>query len=163
MTDQFRQVWASLRSKAGVHETVTLASLVEKETGVPEERPLVASVFRNRLDQGYRLQCDPTTIYAALLQARYDGNLRRGDLDSKHPYNTYQNHGLPPGPIANPGLLSLQAALEPAVTGYLFFVAKPGSRSHQFSATLREHTRAVDVYRRGIQELQAKAANGVGH
>jgi UPF0755 protein len=163
MTDQFRQAWSQLKSTRDVHETVTLASLVEKETGLAEERPLVASVFRNRLDQGYRLQCDPTTIYAALLESRYDGNIRRADLDSKHPYNTYKNDGLPPGPIANPSIASLKATLEPAATDYLFFVAKPGSRAHTFSATLREHSQAVDVYRRGIQELQAKPANGVGH
>jgi UPF0755 protein len=163
MTDQFRQVWRTLGSSANAHAAVTLASLVEKETGVDAERPIVASVFRNRLDQGYRLQCDPTTIYAALLESRYDGNIRRGDLDDKHPYNTYQNFGLPPGPIANPGLLSLKAALQPAVTDYLFFVAKPGARTHQFSATLREHNDAVDSYRRGLQELQAKPANGVDH
>jgi UPF0755 protein len=163
MTGQFRQVWSQVKGARNIHETVTLASLVEKETGLAEERPLVASVFRNRLDQGYRLQCDPTTIYAALLESRYDGNIRRADLDNKHPYNTYQNGGLPPGPISNPGAASLKAVLEPAETDYLFFVAKAGSRAHNFSSTLREHSQAVDEYRRGIQELQAKPANGVGH
>ena len=150
MTDHFRQVWKELGSPAGAHETVTLASMTEKETGVEAERPLVASVFRNRLSTGMSLDCDPTTIYAALLDGRYRGVIHRSDLQSRNRYNTYQHAGLPPGPIANPGRASLEAALRPAETKYLFFVAKPGnSGTHQFSTTLAEHQKAVASYRRG--------------
>ncbi len=99
---------------ANVHETVTLASLVEKEGKLPEERPLIAAVFENRLRIGMKLDCDPTTIYAALLSGRYRGTIYRSDLDSDHPYNTYRHAGLPPGPIANPGLASIHAVLHPA-------------------------------------------------
>ena len=160
MTDEFRKAWSGLGAQGNVHHVVTLASLVEEETGDPAERVLVASVFQNRLDRGHRLQCDPTTIYAALLESRFDGVIHRSDLDSKHPYNTYQHPGLPPGPIANPGLASLRAALQPAQTDFLFFVAKPGSRSHRFSATLHEHEEAVAAYRRGIQNIDMKPTNG---
>jgi len=149
MTDEFRRQWAGLSvGKAGdVHRAVTLASLVEKETAAPEERPLIASVFRNRLAQGMRLECDPTTIYAAQLENRYRGAIHRSDLASANPYNTYQNAGLPPGPIANPGTRSLAAALDRAETPFLFFVAKPGGGGHQFSATMAQHEKAVIAYR----------------
>jgi UPF0755 protein len=130
---------------------VTLASLVEKETGVAEERPLVASVFANRLEKGMRLECDPTTIYAALLEDRYRGKIHKSDLASTNPYNTYQNAGLPPGPIANPGADAIRAALAPADTKFLYFVAKPSGGGHQFSATLAEHAKAVQAYRNAIQ------------
>jgi UPF0755 protein len=126
---------------------ITLASLIEKETGVAEERPLVASVFTNRLEKGMRLECDPTTIYAALLENRYRGKIHRSDLASANPYNTYQNAGLPPGPIANPGAAAIAAALAPAETTFLYFVAKPEGGSHQFSATMSEHEKAVQAYR----------------
>jgi len=150
MTTRFRRAWAELASTAPVHNTVTLASLVEKETAVGNERPLVAAVFRNRLDRGMKLDCDPTTIYAALLDGRYRGTIYRSDLDSRNPYNTYQHPGLPPGPIANPGLKALAAALQPAETDYLFFVARPdGSGSHIFSASIEAHNEAVTEYRRG--------------
>jgi UPF0755 protein len=151
MTDQFRAVWKKLDATGSKPRAiVTLASLVEKETGVGEERPIVAAVYKNRLERGIKLECDPTTIYAALLQNRYRGKIYRSDLDSEHPYNTYRHTGLPPGPIANPGEASLRAALLPANTGYLFFVARPdGSGGHNFSQTLREHSRAVAEYRRG--------------
>jgi len=96
-----------------------------------------------------RLECDPTTIYAALLENRYRGVIHRSDLDSANPYNTYQNAGLPPGPIANPGGPALAAALEPADTPYLFFVAKPGGGGHQFSTTIAQHEKAVIAYRHG--------------
>ena len=112
------------RSARPVNEIVTLASLVEKETGRPEDRPIVASVYENRLRKGMALDCDPTTIYAALLDARYRGTIYRSDLASDNAYNTYRHAGLPPGPIANPGLASLKAALTPAETDYLYFVAK---------------------------------------
>lgn len=156
MTDRFRRAWkeaAGDSKNAPVHRMVTLASLVEKETGQGDERAMVASVYQNRLDRGMRLECDPTTIYAALLEGRYRGTIYRSDLASMHPYNTYQHAGLPPGPIANPGLASLQAALRPASSDYLFFVARPdGSGGHIFSRTLDEHQVAVSRYRRGQQQ-----------
>jgi UPF0755 protein len=153
MTGQFRKELARLApaqngdGQADPQRTVTLASLVEKETGVAEERPLVASVFTNRLVKGMRLECDPTTIYAALLDNRYRGAIHRSDLKSSNPYNTYQNAGLPPGPIANPGAAAIRAALDPAETKFLYFVAKPSGGSHQFSATMTEHEKAVQAYR----------------
>ena len=150
MTRQFRKAWAQLGASVPVHASVTLASLIEKETGIPEERPLIASVFSNRLRIGMPLDCDPTVIYAALRENRYRGALYRSDLESKSRYNTYRRTGLPPGPIANPGLESLKAALDPADTRYLYFVAKPdGSGAHQFSKELEAHQRAVQRYRRG--------------
>jgi len=155
MTRRFRQVWASLQAGADVHETVTLASLIEKETALPHERPLIASVFLNRLRLGMPLECDPTAIYAALLEERYRGVLYRSDLESKQRYNTYQHVGLPPGPIANPGLDAIKAALNPARTDYLYFVALPdGSGAHQFSRDLASHQRAVARYRRGQKANQ---------
>jgi UPF0755 protein len=148
MTDLFRKRWRELDSSAPVNDTVTLASLVEKETAVPAERSLVASVYRNRLRNGVALDCDPTTIYAALLEERYRGTIYKSDLSSTNAYNTYRHPGLPPGPIASPGLASLKAALAPAETDYIYFVAKPdGSGGHNFSATLAEHNRAVAEYR----------------
>lgn len=158
MTEQFRKVWSKIEPKRAVHETVTLASLIEKETGVATERSLVASVYRNRLDRGIKLECDPTTIYAALLEGRYRGTIYRSDLDNPHPYNTYQHTGLPPGPIASPGEASLRAALNPVESDYVFFVAKPdGSGGHNFSTTLSQHNAAVAEYRRGQQIKQARA------
>jgi UPF0755 protein len=156
MTDRFRKAWRQLGpSQAGVHDTVALASLVEKEAKLPAERPLIASVFLNRLRIGMPLQCDPTAIYAALLEQRYDRTIHRSDLDSKQLYNTYQHAGLPPGPIANPGLASLKAAIQPAATGYLYFVARAdGSGGHQFSEQLAQHARAVQQYRRGLREAE---------
>ncbi len=157
MTTQFRRQWKKLLAagpapaKTDPHRVATLASLVEKETALAEERPLVASVFTNRLKMNMRLDCDPTTIYAALLDERYRGAIHRSDLDSHNPYNTYQNAGLPPGPIANPGAEALAAALHPAETEYLYFVAKPGGGGHHFSATLAEHNKAVQEYRNGNQ------------
>jgi UPF0755 protein len=149
MTAQFRKIWQQLNGPAtGVNRMVTLASLVEKETAVPEERKAVASVYHNRLRLGMKLDCDPTTIYAALLEGRYRGTIYKSDLENPHPYNTYRNPGLPPGPIANPGRDSLEAALRPADTPYLFFVAKRGGGgAHVFSQTLAEHNAAVQQYR----------------
>ena len=163
MTTEFRAVWKQLASSGNVHHAVTLASLIEKETSRPEERPLVASVFSNRLTLGMNLDCDPTTIYAALLENRYRGVIHKSDLESKHPYNTYRHAGLPPGPISSPGRESLQAALAPAHTSYLFFVARPGAgASHQFSVTRADHERAVAQYRRGIKRtIQASPARPV--
>jgi len=153
MTDEFRKEWAKVSAgkDADVRSTVTLASLVEKETAAPDERPLVASVFRNRLAQGMRLQCDPTTIYAALLENRYRGTIHKSDLASANPYNTYENTGLPPGPIANPGAQSLAAAIDPAETPFLYFGAKPEGGGHQFSATMAQHQKAVIAYRHATQ------------
>lgn len=153
MTDTFRREWRKLGSpQADPRRVVTLASLIEKETGVEEERPLVASVFTNRLARGMRLDCDPTTIYASLLEHRYRGIIRQSDLNSKNPYNTYQNAGLPPGPIANPGARALAAALSPAQTNYLFFVAKSDGPGHHFSATMGEHEKAVIAYRHAARK-----------
>jgi len=153
MTAKFREEWRGLHSTADVHRTVTLASLVEKESKLPDERPRIASVFENRLRIGMKLDCDPTTIYAALLDNRYRGTIYRSDLASDSPYNTYQHAGLPPGPIANPGIASLRAALDPAETDALYFVLRPdGSGAHQFSATIAEHSAAVARYHRGLQQ-----------
>ena len=153
MTARFREVWRGLGIAGNPHEIVTLASLVEKEGKLSEERPMIAAVFRNRLNLGMKLDCDPTTIYAAELDGRYRGVIHRSDLDSRNPYNTYQHAGLPPGPIANPGLGSLHAALHPADTEALYFVLHPdGSGSHQFSKDLAAHQKAVETYRRGVRK-----------
>ncbi len=153
MTGRFRKTWEELGAPtASVHNTVTLASLVEKEAKLPAEQPLIASVFANRLRLGMALQCDPTTIYAAELEDRYRGVIHRSDLDSKQLYNTYQHPGLPPGPIANPGMAAFKAALTPAATDYLYFVLRPDSSgAHQFSKELAQHARAVEQYRRGLR------------
>ena len=152
MTDQFRKAWKQAGATPGddAHRVVTLASLVEKETAVPEERPRVASVYSNRLRLGMKMDCDPTVIYAAMLEGRYRGTIYRSDLENPSPYNTYLHPGLPPGPIANPGLASLKAALRPEETSYLFFVAKPdGSGGHVFSESMAAHNAAVQAYRSG--------------
>jgi UPF0755 protein len=150
MTAQFRKQWKQMASdRTDFHRVVTLASMVEKETGIPEERPVVASVFVNRLMRGLNLECDPTTIYAALLDRRYRGVIYRSDLESENPYNTYRHNGLPPGPIANPGAEALAAALHPDETDYLYFVAKPSGEGHRFSSTLAAHQKAVQAYRHG--------------
>lgn len=154
MTGLFRKHWRELRPSAThVNDTVTLASLVEKETAVPDERPIVASVYQNRLNKGMALDCDPTTIYAARLEDRYRGVIYRSDLNSANSYNTYKHPGLPPGPIASPGLASLQAALAPAKTDYFYFVAKAdGSGGHQFSTTMEQHNLAVQKYRQATSQ-----------
>jgi UPF0755 protein len=130
--------------RMNLHQVLTLASVIEKETGVAEERELISSVFHNRLRRGIPLQSDPTVIYGL---DDFDGNLRKKDLDSKSPYNTYRVRGLPPGPIANPGLGAIRAALYPAPTTHLYFVSR-NDGTHQFSTTLAEHNRAVDKYQR---------------
>jgi UPF0755 protein len=124
---------------------VTLASLVEKETGKPDERPLVAAVYLNRLQIGMPLQCDPTIIYALQRAGRYTGNLTRADLELNSPYNTYRFAGLPPGPIASPGRASIEAVLRPADVKYLYFVSR-NDGSHAFASTLEEHNRNVQQY-----------------
>ena len=149
MTGEFRERWKALQTRANVHDAVTLAAMVEREARRPDERPIVASVFHNRLRIGMKLDCDPTTVYAALLDNRYRGTIHRSDLANTSPWNTYQHAGLPPGPIANPGLSSIQAALTPAETPYLYFVAKAdGSGGHNFSESLGEHYAAVAQYQR---------------
>jgi UPF0755 protein len=126
------------------HEVLTLASLIEAEAQVDEERPLISAVYHNRLQRGMRLQCDPTVIYA--LGERFDGNLHKADLLIDSPYNTYRYAGLPPGPIANPGQRAIIAAVSPAPVDYLYFVATGKNGAHQFSHTLKEHNNAVRKY-----------------
>jgi UPF0755 protein len=138
-----------------IAQLATLASIVEKETGNPAERPLVASVYENRLRLGMLLQCDPTVIYALELAGRYDGNIRRDDLSFNSPYNTYRYPGLPPGPIASPGLASLDAVVHPAESEYLYFVSR-NDGTHVFAKTLAEHTQNVQKYQ--IEYFRAKAA-----
>ena len=153
MTGKFREAWRSLHTTAGVHRTVTLASLVEKEGKLADERPRIAAVFENRLRIGMKLDCDPTTIYAALLQEHYRGVIHRSDLDSDHPYNTYRHTGLPPGPIANPGLASLRAVLAPSDSDSLYFVARAdGSGGHEFSSNIAAHESAVQRYHRALRK-----------
>ena len=127
-------------------ELLTLASIVEKETGQPGDRPLIAGVFTNPLRNGMLLQTDPTVIYG--LGTQFDGNLRKADLLNDTPYNTYTRAGLPPTPIAMPGKAALGAAVQPAATRALYFVAR-GDGSSEFSATLQEHNRAVNKFQRG--------------
>jgi len=161
MTAQFHREWIKLMPDPAVDmvKTVTLASMVEKETGIAAERPKVASVFQNRLKVGMTLDCDPTVIYAALLDDRYRGAIHRSDLDNTHPYNTYRHTGLPPGPIANPGASALAAALHPAQTDFLYFVAKPEGGGHVFSSNLASHNKAVGNYRHALNHVQTKAAH----
>jgi UPF0755 protein len=149
MTGKFREIWRRLGAGANAHRTVTLASLVEKEGKLASERPIIASVFARRLAIGMKLDCDPTTIYAALLAGNYSGAIHKSDLASDDPYNTYQHAGLPPGPIANPGEASIAAALHPADTDYLYFVARAdGSGGHNFSADLVDQQANVVKYRK---------------
>ena len=140
-----------------VRELVTLASLVEKETAVPEERPLVAAVYANRHKIGMPMQADPTVIFALQRAGKYDGNLRRDDLQFDSPYNTYRYPGLPPGPIAAPGKAALEAAASPATVDYLYFVSK-NDGSHVFARTLDEHNR--NVYEWQVQYFRRKRAAG---
>ena len=141
-----------------VRQVVTLASLVEKETARANERRTVAGVYRNRLNIGMGLQCDPTVIYALQIAGLYDGNLTRAKLNFASPYNTYRYPGLPPGPIAAPGKASLEAALSPEKVDYLFFVSR-NDGSHAFARTLREHNRNVQTYQvRYFREKRRKKA-----
>jgi UPF0755 protein len=157
MTGRFREAWKDLGSPPNVHQVVTLASLVEREARVPMDRPLIASVFRNRLKIGMKLDCDPTTIYAAQLDGRYRGTIHQSDLASTNRYNTYRNAGLPPGPIANPGKDSLVAALGPAESDYLYFVLRPdGSGAHNFSKSIAEHLTATAQFRRASHRKQVE-------
>ena len=130
---------------------VIMASIIEKETAVAEERPLVASVYYNRLDKKIALDADPSIIYAELLSGTYGGALHHADMRFTSPYNTYRNTGLPPGPIANPGKSSLEAAMHPAQTDYYYFVADAQGH-HRFARTIEEHNKNVDTYRRAMRE-----------
>ncbi len=148
MVRRFRQEARAMGLNGGdVHRTVTMASIVEKETAVPEERPLVAGVYFNRLEHNIALNADPSVIYAAMLAGRYQGVIHQSDLNLDSPYNTYKYAGLPPGPIANPGRDALRAALHPEQTDYLYFVSDAQGH-HRFSRTLEEHSRNVAAYRR---------------
>lgn len=151
MVHRFRQAAREAGLSQDFHSLVTMASIVEKETGVDTERPEVASVFYNRLNRHMALATDPTVIYAALLNGRYRGTIYRSDLQYDSPYNTYRNQGLPPGPICNPGKASLQAALHPADTQYLFFVSD-NQGHHNFSRTPEEHARNVAAYRHAVAQ-----------
>lgn len=148
MVERFRATYDDeLRRRAQeqgltTRQVVTLASLVEKETGRADERPLIAAVYRNRLRLGMGLQADPTVVYALQKAGRYNGNIRRQDLAIDSPYNTYRHAGLPPGPIAAPGRASIDAALLPARVSYLYFVSR-NDGSHVFAVTLAEHNRNV--------------------
>lgn len=155
MVKRFRQVAAQLGLNSNVHQIVTLASLVERETAVDAERPLIASVFENRLAKGMPLRTDPSVIYGLELKGLWRGTIYESDLSRDTPYNTYLHSGLPPGPVANPGAASLRAAMNPAKTDYLYFVAaglNAQGRS-RFASTLDEHNRNVELYR----EAQKKA------
>jgi UPF0755 protein len=155
MVRRFRQTSASIGLESGYHRVVTMASLVEKETPVAADRPLVASVLQNRLDKDMPLMTDPTVIYAAMLEKHYRGTIYQSDLKRDSAYNTYRHSGLPPGPICSPGIASLQAAMHPADSRFLYFVADPSGAGHsRFAATLEEHERNVVAYRQGLKNAQ---------
>lgn len=163
MVGRFRQVLTadlleeSADAGLDVRELVTLASLVEKETGKADERPLIAAVYRNRLGLRMGLQCDPTVIYALQRAGKWDGNLTRENLSFDSPYNTYRYAGLPPGPIAAPGRDSLAAAARPAAVDYLYFVSR-NDGSHEFAKSLAEHNRNVHRYQ--VQYFREKRRQG---
>ncbi len=159
MVEQFRRQWKAIGGGMPPHQTVTLASLVEEETGVSSERELVAGVFSNRLRKGMQLACDPTIMYASRLLGKYrNGTIYKADLKREHPYNTYLNTGLPPGPISSPGKASMEAALHPAETDAIYFMARPDRSGHVFSATLAAHNRAVQNFRNAISAAKAAEA-----
>ncbi len=154
MVRRFRQMVEQLGLKENVHEVVTIASLVERETAVDAERPLVASVFENRLAKHMPLMTDPSVIYGRELEHQWRGTIYESDLKRDTPYNTYLHAGLPPGPIANPGIPALRAAMQPANSKFLYFVAAgadPQGHSH-FSETLEEHAQAVAGYRHAMKK-----------
>ena len=162
MVGNFRQHWggeiALITTGLNVHETVTLASIVETEAQLPQERPIVASVYLNRIHKHMLLGADPTVIYAMKLEGRWNGNIRKADLQSPSPYNTYRTPGLPPGPIANAGLASLRAAAAPASSPYLYFVAR-NDGSHVFSTNAAEHNANVEKFQRQyFRDKRAAAA-----
>jgi len=154
MVRRFRTMATEIGLKENVHNVVTLASLVERETALERERPLVASVFENRLAKRMPLMTDPSVIYGLEVRDQWRGAIYKSDLNRDTPYNTYLHAGLPPGPIANPGLPSLKAAMNPPETNYLYFVAagaNPQGKS-LFSTTLEEHTKNVSGYRRAMKK-----------
>lgn len=149
MVEHFRQEARRLGLTENIPATVILASLIERETPVGSDRPLVASVFENRLSKNMPLDTDPSVIYAALLEKRYRGTIYASDLKAQSPYNTYARAGLPPGPICNPGIPSLEAAMHPAKTDFLYFVSDPANPGHsRFASTLEDHERNVAAYRK---------------
>lgn len=154
MVRRFRAVAGQLGLKENVHRVVTMASLIERETAVDAERPLVASVFENRLAKNMPLMTDPAVIYGLQLEGRWRGEIYQTDLQHSTPYNTYLHPGLPPGPVGNPGIRSLRAAMEPARTDYLYFVASGSNAQGQslFARTLDEHTRNVAGYRHAMKK-----------
>ena len=162
MDKHLAQAWAARAASTPLkspEDALILASIVEKETGKATDRPLIAGVFANRLRIGMMLQTDPSVIYG--LGADFDGNLRRSDLRADTPYNTYTRTGLPPTPIAMPGKAALAAAVQPAPTSALYFVAKGDGSSH-FSSNLTEHNRAVNRYQRGLGAAESEAPAGSG-
>ncbi|MFT4112963.1 endolytic transglycosylase MltG [Silvibacterium sp.] len=158
MVRQFRLTAATLGLSGNDRRVVTMASLVERETPIPAERPLVASVFENRLAKGMPLETDPSVIYAALLEGRYRGTIYASDLAADSAYNTYKHTGLTPGPICNPGAVSLKAAMHPAQTDYLYFVAASANPSgvSKFAKTLEEHEKNVQAYRKSVREAGSR-------
>ena len=149
MVHRFRQAAQQIGLTQDVHRAVTMASIIEKESAIPDERPLVASVYYNRLTKKVQLAADPTVVYASEIIGKYDGVIHQSDLALDSPYNTYKYAGLPPGPIANPGRTALAAALHPADSNYLYFVADPANPGHHhFAVTAAEHARNVAAYRR---------------
>ncbi|MCX5868506.1 MAG: endolytic transglycosylase MltG [Proteobacteria bacterium] len=157
----FNPLWEEIepgvKSSLAPEKTVILASVIEKETADPAERPLIAAAFLNRLRRGMRLDSDPTVIYG--IWDKFEGNLRRADLTNPTPYNTYRIHGLPPGPICNPGRDALRAVLHPAPVPYLYFVSR-NDGTHQFSSALTEHNRWVSRYQKSkLRNKKLKAQN----
>mgnify|MGYP001611437106 FL=1 len=146
MVSELKKSLPQNNSGLSISELLTLASIIEKETGQAEEKPIISAVFHNRLKAGIPLCSCPTVIYALL--PNFDGNLKKQDLEIASPYNTYKHRGLPPGPIANPGLSSIKAALYPASSDYLYFVSMNNGK-HKFSRTLEEHHRATSKYQMG--------------
>ena len=153
----FTPEMAFITTGLDAHQTVTLASIVETEAQRPEERPLVASVYLNRLRKHMLLGADPTVIYALKLANRWDGNIHKADLQIDSPYNTYRFPNLPPGPIANPGIASMRAAAAPAKSDFLYFVARHDG-SHAFATNIADHNRNVQIYQVQWYRNQRQAA-----
>jgi len=154
MVRRFRVIATQIGLKGNMHQVVTMASLVERETAVDAERPMVASVFENRLAKNMPLMTDPAVIYGLEMEGRWRGSIYQSDLKLDTPYNTYLHAGLPPGPVANPGMRSLRAAMHPAHTDYLYFVAagaSPQGRS-LFASTIEEHNHNVAGYRHAVKK-----------
>lgn len=160
MTNRFKKAWTESREKRARqlgmnrHQVITLASIIEKETGAPGERRTISSVFHNRIQKKMRLESDPTTIYG--IWEKFNGNLRRHHLKEKNAYNTYAKRGLPIGPIANPGEKAIDAALMPESTHYLFFVSK-NDGTHVFSKDFKSHQRAVNAFQKNRKARQGKS------